>query len=360
MAEADGQEKSEQATSKKLADSRAEGKVVKSIEVNSFVIFTSGMLLILLTQKMIGSKLSDLAIDIFSNLDKVDLTRQVMDSLLYNGFLFLILLIGPILIGISVFAFIASVAQVGLKFSGKALMPKGNKLNPINGIKNILFSSRSAVESVKAFLKFVVVGLFTYLFLKDFVRDSLGLVNFTITQILGFMLDSAYSLIWKVGLVFALIAGIDFIYQKRKFSKDMMMTKQEVKEEYKQSEGDPQVKGHIRRQQLMMARRRMMQDVPKADVVITNPTHFAIALKYDLGKESAPKVLAKGTDDVAQKIKEIAVASGVPLHEDRPLARALYKACDIGDEIPQALFKAVAQVLAYVYQMKNAKKKSIV
>lgn len=360
MAEADGQEKSEQASGKKLADMRSEGRVAKSIEVNSFVVFTSGLILVLMTQKMIGGKLAELSIDIFNSLDKVELSRQVINNLLFSSFIFLVMLIGPILLGVSIFAFIASVSQVGLKFSSKALMPKMNKLNPFTGIKNILFTSRSFVETAKAFLKFIIIGLFTYLVIEDFIKESLGLVNFSILQILGYMVDSAYTLIWKVGLVFAVLAGADFIYQKRKFSKDMMMTKQEVKEEYRQSEGDPLVKSHIRRQQLMMARRRMMQDVPKADVVITNPTHFAIALKYDLGKESAPKVLAKGADDVALKIKKIAIEAGVPIHEDKPLARALYKACEIGDEIPQTLFKAVAQVLAYIYQMKNAKKKSIV
>ena len=137
----------------------------------------------------------------------------------------------------------------------------------------------------------------------------------------------------------------------------MMMTKQEVKEENRQTEGDPQIKSRIKRLQFQAAKRRMMQAVPKADVVITNPTHYAIALKYDMGKDAAPRVIAKGVDALAQRIKAIATASGVPLHEDRELARALYKVCDIGDEIPASLFKAVAQILAYVFQMKNYKKK---
>jgi flagellar biosynthetic protein FlhB len=171
------------------------------------------------------------------------------------------------------------------------------------------------------------------------------------------MLASAFSLIWKITLLFVVIAAVDFIFQKFKFKKEMMMTKQEVKEEYKQQEGDPQIKSRIRKQMMSMARKRMMKDIPKADVVITNPTHFAIALKYEMNKDAAPRVLAKGMDELAQRIKKIATENNVPLYEDRELARALYKSAEVGDLIPAKLFKAVAQILAYIYQMKKLKKR---
>jgi flagellar biosynthetic protein FlhB len=157
--------------------------------------------------------------------------------------------------------------------------------------------------------------------------------------------------------MYVAFAGIDFIYQKFQHRKKQMMSKQEVTEEYKQSEGDPFIKSKIKSKQMMMAKARMMQDVPKADVVITNPTHFAVALKYEVGSKYAPKVLAKGVDEIAQKIKQIAAKHNVPIHEDVELARALYKYCNIGDEIPTKLFKAVAQVLAYIYNLRNSKKK---
>jgi len=174
------------------------------------------------------------------------------------------------------------------------------------------------------------------------------------------MIDTTVKFLWKVALVYIAIAASDFAYQKFKHKKDLMMTKQEVKEEFKQQEGDPAVKGKIKQKQMIMAHRRMMKEVPKADVVITNPTHFAVALKYEMGKDSAPKVVAKGADLIAQKIKEIAKENDVPLHEDVYLARSLYKMCEIGDEVPEELFQAVAQILAYIYQLKNTYKKSIV
>jgi flagellar biosynthetic protein FlhB len=171
------------------------------------------------------------------------------------------------------------------------------------------------------------------------------------------MLNSAFTLVWKIVLFFAVIALIDFLFQRYKFKKQMRMTKTEVKEEYKQLEGDPQIKARIRKQMFQSARNRMMKDIPTADVVITNPTHVAVALKYDLQKDSAPKVVAKGLDELAQRIKKIAEENNVPLHEDVELARALYKSCEIGDFIPAKLFKAVAQILAYLYQLKKIKKK---
>jgi flagellar biosynthetic protein FlhB len=175
-----------------------------------------------------------------------------------------------------------------------------------------------------------------------------------------FMIDAAFDLIWKIGLVYLGIAAADFAWEKYKFKKDMMMTKEEVKEEWKQTEGDPQVKSRIKKLMFEASKRRMMKDLPTADVVITNPTHYAVALKYDMNKDAAPTVIAKGVDELAQKIKEVAKKHDIPIQENRELARALYKMCDVGDKIPGSLFKAVAEVLAYVYNLKKSKKKSIV
>lgn len=361
MPEQSGQDKTEQATAKRLEDTREKGQVAKSTEVNSFLIFTFGFVIIYIAQNFLGNNVASAARYLFSSLDTLTLNADILHEYAANGIFYIIETLAPVFIGLTVIAMVGSIGQVGFKITPKALKPKFSKLDPIKGMKNKFFSSRSFVELLKSVTKLLVVGGFAYLVLDDIITDSLKLIDFAVIDIIGFMIDSAFSLIWKLAIVFAVIAILDFSFQKYKHKKDLMMTKQEVKDENKQSEGDPQIKGKIKGKQLMMARKRMMRDVPKADVVITNPTHYAIALKYDMGKSDAPVVLAKGVDDVAQKIKQIAVEHNIPLHEDRELARSLYKLCNVGESIPTQLFQAVAQILAYVYQLKNKKvKKSIV
>ncbi len=358
MPESQGQEKTEQATPKKLKESREKGTVAKSMEINSLAIFTTGLLLLYFSQQFLSSQVSSLAKQIFGTLDTLTININTFQEMAFSGFMFFVITVAPIFVGLFIIAGIASISQIGLKFSAKALAPKFNKLNPLSGIKRVFFSSSSSMELAKSLVKLFVIGGFTYLVIKDFVKTSTSLMGLTIEEIVNFMLDSAYTLLWKVALVYAIIAAVDFFFQKHKHKKEMMMTKQEVKEENKQSEGDPLIKSRIRRLQYQMAKNRMMKDVPQADVIITNPTHYAIAVKYDMQKDGAPKVIAKGVDLIAQKIKEIAAEHSIPMHEDRQLARALYKACEIGEQIPLSLFQAVAQVLAYVYQLKNEKKRT--
>ncbi|MCU7494804.1 MAG: flagellar biosynthesis protein FlhB [Ignavibacteria bacterium] len=357
MAEADGQEKTEQATSKKLSDTRAKGQVARSIEINSFAVFTAGFLLVYLTQKYLGENIRHMTVSVFSDLDKLTLEKDQIADYAYRGISFFILTLGPILGGLVLVSIIASYGQTGFRFSAKALAPKFSKFNPLSNIKGIFFSSRSLVEVGKSILKLVIIGAFTYWVLQDFILTAIGLVNYQIDDLVTFMVEAAYTLLWKISLCFAIIAAADFAFQKYKFRQDLMMTKQEVKEEMRESDGNPEIKSKIRSIQMKQARARMMKELPKADVVITNPTHFAVALKYDLGKDSAPKVIAKGMDELAQRIKKVATENGVPLHENVALARALYKSCEVGDEIPAELFKAVAQILAYIFKVKNEKKK---
>ena len=357
MAETDGQEKTEEPTAKKLEDSRKKGQVAKSVEINSFAILTLGMFIIYLSRQSLGNNLSQLAIKIFSSLDKVTINQDLLQGYLKNGILFYFGTLWPIFAGIIVVGLVATIGQVGLKFSPKALTPNFAKFNPISGLKNLFFSSRSIVEVSKSITKLIIIALFTYFVIKEFILKATLLVEFSVTEIVQYMIESSYALVWKIAIIFGLIAAADFGFQKYKHRNDMMMTKQEVKEENNQSEGNPQIKSKIRSVQMAAARKRMMQDVPKADVIITNPTHLSIALKYELNKDQAPKVLAKGADEVAMKIREIAKQHNIPLHEDKELARALFKLCDVGDFIPTSLFKAVAQVLAYIYQLKNEKKK---
>ncbi|MBU1097651.1 MAG: flagellar biosynthesis protein FlhB [Bacteroidetes bacterium] len=360
MADSDGQEKTEQATGKKLQTSREEGKVAKSTEISSFAIFSSGMILIYMSREFIGSKMSDLAFYVFNSLDTLQINSNIVQFYMLKAMLLFFLTLSPILIGLVIIGLVANIGQVGIHFSLKALSPKFNKMNPISGIKRILFSSSSLVEVLKSLLKLLLIGGFTYMILSDIIYESVSLVSLTISEIISFMIDGAFGLIWKIAMLYAILAIADFIFQKFKFKKDMMMTKQEVKEEAKQADGDPLIKSKIKSLQLEAARRRMMKDIPTADVVITNPTHFAVAIKYDPQKYAAPKVVAKGADELAQRIKKLAVENNVPLHENRELARALYKMCDVGDTIPEKLFQAVAKILAYIYNLKKTTKKKIV
>ena len=358
MAEQDGQEKTEQATSKKLTDTREKGQAAKSQELNSLAVFTTGLLVLFFTKDYVGVKLYNMATYIFSSLDTLELSVNVLSMYTLEASIFFISTIFPVLIGIVIIALAVGYGQVGFKITPKALQPKMNKLNPIKGFKNSFLSSRPLVELLKSVAKLGAIGLFSYFILEDMILNAIGLVNFTIPEIVDYMLDNAVAFLWRVSLVYVVIGFADFAYQKYKFKKDLKMTKQEVKEENKQMEGDPLVKGHIKSKQFEMARNRMLQDVPTADVVITNPTHFAVALKYEIGESMAPKVVAKGQDLLAQKIKKIAKENDVPMHEDVQLARALYKACDVGDDIPENLFKAVAQILAYIFNLKEEKKKN--
>ena len=361
MPEVDGQEKTEQATPKKLMESRQKGEVAKSIEINSFAVFTSGLLLLYIIKGFFSSQFTMLTRTIFSSLDVLYVNPGNISLLANKGISFFLFTLAPISITIVIVALAASFLQVGFKISGKALEPKFSKFNVLKGAKKIFFSSRSLIEMTKSLFKLIIIGGFAFIILSDFIDRSSKLVGITIIDIIKFMVDAAYSLVWKVALLFAVLAGLDFVYQKHKFNKDMMMTKQEVKEENKQTEGDPVVKNRIRKIQFETAKRRMMQDVPKADVVITNPTHYAVALKYEIENDSAPKVVAKGVDSLAQKIKSIARENGVPIHEDKELARSLYKYCDVGEFIPQELFQSVAEVLAYIFKLRqNGKRRSII
>ncbi|GAB4132251.1 MAG: flagellar biosynthesis protein FlhB [Ignavibacteriales bacterium] len=352
-----GQEKTEQPTQKRLDDSRQEGQVPKSIEIISFAVFTTGLLSIIVFKNYIGSNIAELTSNIFKSLDTLQLNVNVVQMYFIKSGIFLLATIMPVTLTIMVGSIAANVGQFGFRVSMKALAPKMSKFNPIAGIKRLFFSTHSLVELLKSLMKLIIVGGFTYYILDDLITQAMTLPEFTIDEITSKMIDYTLRLVIKVALIYAVLAAVDFIFQKKKFMKEMMMTKQEVKEEMRQTEGDPMVKSKIRSVQYEMARRRMMQDVPKADVVITNPTHFAIAIKYEAGKDSAPKVLAKGVDEVAQRIKKIAVEHNVPLYEDKQLARALYKFCEVGEFIPEKLFHAVAKVLAYIYNLKRSKKK---
>lgn len=259
----------------------------------------------------------------------------------------LIILLPVLLIGFAV-AFVSDLFQVKWRPTSKPLQPKFSKLNPLNGIKKI-FSAQSLVELVKSVAKILLIALVTYSYIKKKSGLLYALYDMSMMQAVNLIGETVIELGIRISAIYMIIAGADFMYQKYKFKNDMKMTKQEVKEEYKNAEGDPEIKGKIKARMREASQRRMMQAIPKADVVITNPTHYAVAIRYDTEVAPAPIVVAKGSDYLAQKIKQIARENNVEIVEDKPLARMLFANVDIDKQIPPELYQAVAEILAMVY-----------
>jgi flagellar biosynthetic protein FlhB len=252
-------------------------------------------------------------------------------------------------------ALIVNYAQVGILFTMETLKIKGDRINPLSGFKRI-FSLRSAVELVKSIIKILIVGWVAYSYLKSKTDDVLKLIDTDLMDVLFFIGDAAFTVALRICMAMIILGFADYLYQRFDYEKSLKMTKQEVKEEYKQMEGNPEIKSKIKQKQRQISLKRMMQDIPKADVVITNPTHFAVALKYDAEKAAAPIVVAKGQDYIALRIKQIAAENRVQIVENKPLARTLYSTVDIGQAIPPDLYQAVAEILAFVYNLKNGGK----
>ena len=264
----------------------------------------------------------------------------------------ILLISAPFLLVGFILSFLSDLIQVKWRPTSKPLQPKFNKLNPVNGFKRI-FSLSSLVELLKSLLKIGLIALVSYSYLQDKWQSLYVLYGISLKQGIGLIGEMVADLGIRISLVYMLIVAADYIYQKWKFKEDMKMTKQEIKDEYKQDEGDPQIKGKIRQKMREASMRRMMQNIPKADVIITNPTHYAVAIQYDPEQYDAPFVVAKGTDHLAQRIKEIGRENKVEIVENKPLARMLYANVDVGQVIPPELYQAVAEVLAFVYNLKG-------
>jgi len=349
----DKDERTEPATAKKREESREKGVVAKSMDMNSAAVLLFGFSALLIFGATMSGTLSQMFRHVFANASFFTLTAESVHQYFFRAVMFLAMMLLPILAAFFVIGVAVNIAQVGIHFSAEAIRPKFDKLNPLSGVKRIFASTSSFVELLKGLLKSAIIGIIAYSVVDDIIAESIMLVDSDVKNIAVFMVSSTTKVIFEVGIVFGVISAFDFFYQKFEYEKNLRMTKQEVKEEFKMTEGDPLIKGRIKTIQRQIAYKRMMTDVPKADVVVTNPTHFAVALKYETNKMSAPKVVAKGADLIAQKIKEIAKNAGVPIVEDKPLAQALYKSVDIGEQIPEKLFHAVAQILAYIYKLKN-------
>lgn len=353
-----GGEKTEEPTSKKLEDARKDGQVAKSKEIaNAF-----GLLSLFLVMKLylgtMGTRFLELFSAVYGQIPDVikmyngNLPIASLQVLIRSMMLRLLLIIAPVLlVGVAV-AFVCDVVQVKWQPTTKPLQPKFNKLNPVKGFGR-LFSANSIMELLKSVLKLGLIGYMVYSYLKDRVSDIFLLYDISLNQAIGLIGEVVVDLGIRIAAVYMIIAFLDFAYQKWKFKEDMKMTKQEVKDEYKNQEGDPQVKSKQKQRMREASMRRMMQQLPEADVVITNPTHYAVAIKYDADKYDAPYVLAKGENYLAQRIKDVAKENNIEIVENKPLARMLYANVEVGGLVPPELYQAVAEVLAFVYHLKG-------
>jgi len=350
MPEESGQEKTEQATARKRRKAREEGQVARSMELNTALVLLAAFYTLNLFGKHMYSGICEIFRYFFSGFSQA-FDLGLLQNWLFYVFIKIGLILAPLLGAVMLAGIAVNVAQVGFFLTPKNLEPKLDKLNPLSGLKRI-FSKRGMIELPKNLLKVIVIGTVAFITIKKYFPNILMLTDVTPSGLFVFICMLTYKMAMKAIIALLILAILDYGYQKWQHEEDLKMTKQEVKEEYKQMEGDPHVKSKIRSKQREMAQQRMMEEVPKADVVITNPTHFAVAIKYE-EKDPAPIVLAKGAGVIAQRIKAIALENNIPIHENKELARALYAAVEVGQTIPEKFFTAVAEILSYIYRQKR-------
>lgn len=345
-------EKTEEPTAKKRLDARKKGQVAKSQELNTAFVLLIGFLILRILWEYIYGNIAEYTIYLYGNLSQSMSTEGISE--LFIGIMILLAkTVLPVMFAILIVGMGINCFQVGLMVSTEKLEPKLSNLNPINGFGRI-FSKRSLVELCKSIFKIIVIGYFLYRYLKDQIPLLPQFIFFDLPQSLATAADIIFTMAFQVVGVIMVMAMADYAYQSWQTTQDLKMSKQEVKDEYKQMEGDPQIKGKIKQKQRQMAMQRMMSEVPKADVIVTNPTHLAVALKYKKGM-IAPIVVAKGQDRVAERIKQIARENRIIIVENKPVARALYEAVDVGGAVPAELYQAVAEIIAYVYRIKHRK-----
>jgi flagellar biosynthetic protein FlhB len=345
-------EKTERATPRRRQEARREGNVPKSVELSAAI----GLLGAMVVLRIVGGKVWGAWMEMFrhdiANAAAVHMTVEAVIEMLSSQVGYVIGGLLPVVLVAFGLSILAGFVQVGPLFVPKLLLPKLNRISPISGVQK-LFTARTLVESLKSILKLAIVVGVAYYFIHKVIESIAVLPNTSVSVLVPAVGGIVFQLGLAVSLLMLGLAGLDFFFQRYEYEKNLRMTKQEVKDEYRQMEGDSRVKASIRRRGRALALRRMMQEVPKADVVITNPTHYAVALRYEVEKMSAPRVIAKGQDHLALRIREIAAASEVPIVENRPLARTLYTSVELGDAIPPELYQAVAEILAYVYALKQ-------
>lgn len=348
-------EKTEEPTAKKLEDARKKGQVMRSTEVVTAATLLVFFLMLKVFVGFIGNRfissfhktLGSIG-DYTSEPFNTNMARTIIRSSLWD----IVVAAFPMMIAGFVVTIVSILFQVKWKVTTEPLKPKFDKFNPVSGMKR-LFSKDKIMDLLKSTAKVIILAYVVYSYLKDQWPLIFKMYSYTLPQAIAVIGDTVISVGIRISLFFAAIAVFDLFYKKWKFHQDMMMSKQEVKDEYKNSEGDPKIKSQQRQRMQQASQRRMMQDLPNADVVITNPTHLAVAIRYDKEAHEAPVVVAKGADYLAQKIKDVARANAVEIVENKPLARMLYHNVEIGAEIPPELYQMVAEVLAYVYSLQG-------
>ena len=352
MPQGSDQEKTEQATPKRLQEMREKGQVAKSREVPSAAILIASLLIFYFLGSAMIKDFMELMEWSFANSARFELQSGNFNWMLLELFRRGLKIVAPLFVALVVVGLLSNIVQVGFLFSTKAIAPKFSKLDPLKGFGRMV-SKQALVELIKSLFKIAVVGCVTYFTVKDELNQIIPLMDKEIWSIMTYIGSVCFKILLRTCWVLIVLAVIDYVFQKWDFMQEAKMTKQEVKDEFKQREGDPLIKSRVRQAQREMAKRRMMEAVPNADVVITNPTHLAIALEYNTQNMSAPQLTAKGSRLMAERIKAIAQENNIPIVENKPLARALFKGVEIGQEIPAIFYKAVAEVLSYVYQLKN-------
>ena len=356
--EGPGGEKTEQPTGKRISDTKKEGKVAKSREITNASMLLAFFVLLKMSYGSIGQNLTDLFRVLYNGIP-TDIIHydglfpyDTLDVIFKTAIIQMGRIMIPIFAVAALVAWITDFIQVGFMYTTKPLQPKLSKLNPMNGMKR-LFSMSTIMELFMSIMKVGLVTYILYSYIKSHWREIFTLYDMPLTKAIVFSGKLVVDLGIRISLFYIIIAAVDYIYQKRKFNDDIKMTKQEVKDEYKDQEGDPTIKGKQRRRMMEASQRRMMKKLPEADVVITNPTHYAVAIKYDADMYDAPYVIAKGADHLAQRIKDVAKENNIEIVENKPLARMLYANVEIGQVVPPELYQAVAEVLAFVYHLKG-------
>ncbi len=349
-----GGDKTEKATPKKRREAREKGQVFQSREISTALVLLFVFISLRIFGRNIYIQLVEFAQKVFTEYPMIEdlYVPDIIVRVFIDGLIVFFKAIGPVFLISLLTGLIVSYAQVGFLFTLETLKPNFSRINPLSGIKRI-FSMRGLVELLKAVIKVSAIIYVSYSYLNGKAQAVVTLMDTDVIGIAAFIGITSVDLAIRICIVLVALGVFDFAYQWWEYEKNMKMTKQEVKEEYKQIEGNPEIKAKIKQKQRQISMRRMMQEIPKADVVITNPTHFACALKYDAQASPAPMLLAKGQDYIAFRIKEIASENKVEIVENKPLARAIYDTVDIGQAIPPELYQAVAEVLAFVYSLKG-------
>lgn len=353
-----GEDRTEQPTQRRKEEARRRGQVVRSQEVNSALILLSAFIFL----KSCGSWLGLHALGFTGRVLELmggGWTADTPRQLLFLSGVALAEIGLPLMAVAAAAGCAANLLQVGLLYTPSAIAPKWERINPLQGWQR-LFSRRALVEMLKAVLKIAISAYLAFTVLRSSFNLFLNLQGMELAEAVGALARLAGDIVLRIGAFLLVLAAADYLFQYFEHQKAIRMTKQELKEELKQYEGDPQIRGRIRQRQRQLAMRRMMQQVPKADVVITNPTHYAVALKYDRRQDPAPVMVAKGVDEVALRIRRLAVEHDVVIYEDPPLARTIYQTVEIGQAIPENLYEAVANVLAFVYRLRPAHYKKMV